>query len=154
MGINFVTDDSSDVIAVPMFEVFEEFRQRHDGWLLHHITEDQWRQYFESIVENMVAHMEYENIGIPSYAEYVSQHVVEGINLNYTYHPHRFIRFINQDAKGQYLRLLCGFASHFFSVLQEMNFYDDMGRLKWAYQGVDMNTLYLARRKDIAVAVY
>ena len=154
MAINFVTENSSNIFIVPMFEAFNEFRERHNGWLLNHIGEEQWRRYFESIVENMVAHMEYQNIGIPSYLEYCSNHLIDGLNTAYEYHPYKFIRFRNDEQKVVYLKLLAGFANHFFTTLQELDYYNEHGILKGAYQGIGLNDLYLALRPSLSPLMY
>lgn len=155
MAINFVTPFDQNVYVIPMDDAFNEFRARHDGFYRPEIAHEQRKLYFESIVENMVAHMEYQNVGLPSYVEYCSQNIIEGVNQGYQYHPYRFIQRPPTEAQWfEYLLVLTGFARHFFATLEELDYYNINGTLMGAYQGVVANNLVLAYRPPISSIIY
>ena len=107
------------------------------------------QEYVASLVEQMVAHFEYQNTAVQSFIAHYTTLITEGVSPHYIYHPLRFLRVMSNDEYQRYVYCLYGFAETMYRLFVQHGLFNEHGRLIASYQGFQYGVLYLIVRPEV-----
>lgn len=137
------------IYTIDMAEQIARFGSYHANFANPDRDHDAVRQYFHSLVEQMIAHFEYQNTAVQSFVGHYVALITEGVSPGFIYHPLRFLRLMSNEEYQQYTYCLYGFAEEMYNLLVANGMFDQYGQLRASFQGFQYDTLYLIFRPEV-----
>ncbi len=139
-------DIKRHIYTIQLEEEVEKFMYYHRQYSHPGLDE---AAYVNSVIENMVAHFEYQTSAVQSFVGHYATLITEGVSPQYMYHPLRFLKPMDTEQFERYVYCLYGFAEAVFRLLETHGMYDQRGILRASYEGYQMGVLYLIVRPEV-----
>lgn len=127
----------------------EEFLHYHRQYARHEITDTQHEVYLSSLVEQMIAHFDIQNVAVQSFMAHYTSMIVEGVAANWMHHPLRYLKDMDIDGYHNYVFCLYGLAEKIYGRFVEHHIFTPQGRLLAGFESLSQGTLYLVIRPEI-----
>lgn len=132
----------------------EEFQAYHAGYANPNCTPIQTQEYLCSLLEQMIAHFEFQNTAVQSFIEHYTRLIVDTVSTNYRYHPLRYLQMLDAEGYQNYLFCLYGFAERVYRKLEAHHLFNANGDLIAGWQHFAFHTLYLIERPEVPHVIF
>jgi hypothetical protein len=137
------------IYTIDIADQIQRFVSHHARYARTDIPEIQVQEYVASLVEQMIAHFEYQDVAVQAFVHHYTQLIAQGVSPEYMYHPLRFLRDVEKNQYHHYAYYLYGFAEDIYNLLVANGMFSYNGRLLASYQGLQLGTLYLIVRPEV-----
>lgn len=137
------------IYTVEILDEVLRFVQHHKQVAMPGVSEELEQEYVASLVEQMIAHFEYQETAVQSFVGHYTAMITANISPGYQYHPLRYIRQMEIEGYQQYVYWLYGFAEDIYKLFVAHNLFTPEGKLMASYQGFQLGTLYLIIRPEV-----